>query len=187
MDAAMAILTIHHWDDDQERGSERCAVARGPVVILTYDFEVSGRMWLLADYLPRPPSFDRRIFPSLDALARWLDAEVTVRRCRFPATRPTGHSAPLGSPRAGLDPQARNATSGFARMTSEVVDRVVEAVARDLQDGTWDARHGHLRGLDEYDAAFACSCPNPCSASACSQSRAGSPGSPGGSPRPAIH
>jgi hypothetical protein len=39
-------------------------------------------------------------------------------------------------------------------MPPEVVDRVVEAVARDLQDGTWDARHGHLRGLDEYDAGL---------------------------------
>src|SRR5437867_6887535 len=50
MDGAMAILTIHHWDEDQERGvREMRRVARGPVVILTIDPEVSARMWLMAD------------------------------------------------------------------------------------------------------------------------------------------
>ena len=156
MDAAMAILTIHHWDEDQDRGvREMRRVARGPVVILTYDPEVSGRMWLMADYLPEVAELDRRIFPSLEMLARWLDAEVTVRDVPIPRDTPDWS---LGSfwahPERVLDAQARNATSGFARMPPEVVDRVVEAVARDLQDGTWDARHGHLRGLDEYDAGL---------------------------------
>jgi hypothetical protein len=39
-------------------------------------------------------------------------------------------------------------------MPPSVVDRVVGAVERDLQDGTWDERHGHLRQLDEYDAGM---------------------------------
>jgi hypothetical protein len=30
----------------------------------------------------------------------------------------------------------------------------VDAVRRDLQSGTWDARHGHLRELEEYDAGL---------------------------------
>jgi hypothetical protein len=130
-------------------------VASGPVVILTYDPEVSGSMWLLADYLPEVAELDRRVFPSLDELALWLDAEVTVREVPIPRDTPDWS---LGSfwahPERVLDAQARNATSGFARMPPKVVDRVVEAVARDLQDGTWDARHGHLRGLDEYDAGL---------------------------------
>src|SRR4051794_16330330 len=38
VDAAMAILTVHHWDAHRERGvRELRRVARGPVVILTYD------------------------------------------------------------------------------------------------------------------------------------------------------
>jgi hypothetical protein len=53
-----------------------------------------------------------------------------------------------------LDASARSATSGFARMPQAVVDRAVAAVQRDLQDGTWDARHGNLRKLGEYDAGL---------------------------------
>jgi SAM-dependent methyltransferase len=156
LDAAMAILTIHHWDEDQERGMrEMRRVARGPVVILTFDAEVSSRMWLMADYLPEVAELDRRIFPTAETIAGWLDAEVSVR------TVPIARDTPdwmLGSfwahPERVLDPQVRSSTSGFARMPSEVVNRVVEAVRRDLQDGTWDARNGHLRDLDEYDAGL---------------------------------
>ena len=41
-----------------------------------------------------------------------------------------------------------------ARMPEGVVERVVPAVRRDLEDGTWDARYGHLRQLDAYDAGL---------------------------------
>ena len=46
-------------------------------------------------------------------------------------------------------------------MPPEVVERVVAAVERDLRDGTWDARHGHLRGLDDYDAGLRLVVSNP--------------------------
>jgi SAM-dependent methyltransferase len=156
VDAAMAILTIHHWDDDQERGvREMRRVARGPVVILTYDAEVSARMWLIADYVPEVATLDRRIFPTPQTLSRWLGAEVDVRP--VPLSRYTPDWM-LGSfwahPERVLDARARNATSGFARMPQDVVARIVAAVERDLRDGAWDARHGHLRELDEYDAGL---------------------------------
>jgi SAM-dependent methyltransferase len=156
MDAAMAILTIHHWDEDQERGvRELRRVARGPVVILTIDAGVSERMWLMADYLPEVAELDRRIFPTHETLARWLGGEVEAREVPVPRDTPDWS---LGSfwahPERVLDAQARNSTSGFARMPPEVVDRVVKEVERDLQDGTWDARHGRLRELDDYDAGL---------------------------------
>jgi SAM-dependent methyltransferase len=156
MDAAMAVLTIHHWDEDQERGvREMRRVARGPVVILTIDAEVSSRMWLMADYLPEVAELDRRIFTTPETLARWLGGDVDLRG--VPISRDTPDWS-LGSfwahPERVLDAQARNSTSGFARMPREVVDRVVQAVERDLHDGTWEARHGHLHELDEYDAGL---------------------------------
>src|SRR5207237_927464 len=118
VDAAMAVLTIHHWDEDKEQGvREMRRVARGPVVILTFDPEVSARMWLMADYLPEVAELDRRALPAPGTIVRWLGGEV--------------------------------------------VDRVVKAVERDLQDGTWDARHGRLHELDEYDAGLRLLVSNP--------------------------
>lgn len=150
VDAAMAIVTVHHWEDDLEAGlRELRRVARDRVVILTYDPDVSARMWLMADYLPEVAELDRRIFPPPASLGG--DVEVV----------PIHRNSPdwmLGSfwahPERVLDAEARAATSGFARMDPAVVDRVVAAVRRDLDDGTWDARHGHLRELEEYDAGL---------------------------------
>jgi hypothetical protein len=39
-------------------------------------------------------------------------------------------------------------------MSPPVVERVVAAVGRDLENGSWDERHGHLRSLDAYDAGL---------------------------------
>jgi len=156
VDAAMAILTVHHWDEDQERGVEEMRrVARGPVVILTFDPEVSARMWLIADYLPEVAELDRRTCPPPETLARWLGGEVDVRP--VPISRDTPDWS-LGSfwahPERVLDAEARRSVSGFARLPPEVVDRAVAAVERDLRDGTWEARHGRLRELRDYDAGL---------------------------------
>lgn len=156
VDGAMAILTLHHWDRERERGvRELRRVARGPVVILTYDPRVSGAMWLMTDYLPEVAALDRRIFPLPETVATWLGGRVVVEPLPIPRDTPDWM---LGSfwahPERVLDPAARAATSGFARMPAPIVDRVVAAVRCDLASGEWDARHGTLRALDAYDAGL---------------------------------
>jgi SAM-dependent methyltransferase len=153
VDAAMAVLTIHHWDGGQERGvRELRRVARGPVVIVTFDPDVFARMWLVADYLPEVAELDRRTFPALADLRSWLSGEVTIEPVPVPAETPDWT---LGSfwahPERVLDPLARAATSGFARMPAAVVRRVVVDVKRDLASGAWEERHGHLRELRSLD------------------------------------
>jgi hypothetical protein len=152
----MAVLTIHHWDEDQERGvRELRRVSRGPVVIVTVDPEVSGRMWLMSDYLKEVDALDRRIFPSIDRLREWLGGATEVEIVPVPRdTEDWSLMSFWAHPERVRDASARQATSGFARMAPSVVDRVVSDVARDLGDGTWDARHGHLRALDAYDAGL---------------------------------
>lgn len=156
VDAAMAVLTIHHWDEDRERGvRELRRVARGPVVILTYDPQVGGRMWLTSDYLPEVAELDRRIFPSLELVASWLGGTTSAEPLPIPRDSPDWM---LGSfwahPERVLDPVARSATSGFARMDPTITERVVGAVERDLQSGAWDRRHGHLRELEAFDVGL---------------------------------
>jgi SAM-dependent methyltransferase len=79
VDAAMSVLSVHHWDQGQERGvRELRRVATGLVVILTCDPEMSGAMWLMADYIPEVAALDRRIFPRPDQLAAWLGGRTRV-------------------------------------------------------------------------------------------------------------
>ncbi len=53
-----------------------------------------------------------------------------------------------------LDPAARAATSGFARMSPAVIERAVTRLRADLGSGAWDARHGELRRLGADDAGL---------------------------------
>src|SRR5262249_26693999 len=116
VDAAMAVLTIHHWDDELERGiRELRRVARDTVVILTYDPVVCGEMWLVADYLPEVAELDRRTFPAPEQPAGWLGGRTRIETVPVPRDTPDWM---LGSfwahPERVLDEHARNATSGFA-------------------------------------------------------------------------
>jgi SAM-dependent methyltransferase len=157
VDAAMAILTVHHWDAEQERGvRELRRVARDRIVILTFDAEVCARMWLIADYLPEVAALDRRTFPPIDRLTDWLGCpEARVETVEIARDTPDWTFAAFWAhPERVLDPAARAATSGFARMDPAVVQRVHARLAADLASGAWDARHGHLRRLDAYDAGL---------------------------------
>jgi SAM-dependent methyltransferase len=157
VDAALAVLTVHHWADEQEAGvRELRRVARGPVVIVTFDVDVSSRMWLAAEYLPEVVAEDRRVFPTLAQLTDWLGpggAEVHT----VPVDRDSPDwtfAAFWAHPERVLDPGARAATSGLARTPADVVDRAVTRLAEDLRSGEWDRRFGSLRDLDSYDAGL---------------------------------
>lgn len=152
----MAILTIHHWDDQQELGvRELRRVARGPVIIFTYDPDVCGQMWLYRDYLPEAAALDRATFPSIETLASWLGGSVSIEPVLNRRDTPDWT---LGSfwahPERVLDDAARRATSAFARMKPALVNRVAGQVEQDLRDGTWDLRNGELRALNEYDVGM---------------------------------
>jgi SAM-dependent methyltransferase len=156
VDAAMAVVSLHHWDDAQEQGvRELCRVARSRVVIVTYDARVSGQIWLMAEYLPEVAALDMTIFPAPEVIAGWMGPTARIETMLLHRDTPDWM---LGSywahPERVLDADARAATSGFAQMPVDVVERVVAAVSRDLADGTWDARHGDLRQLEEYDVGL---------------------------------
>lgn len=156
VDAAMAILSVHHWDEEQEAGvREMRRVARGRVVILTYDARVSAAMWLVRDYLPELAALDGRIFPAPERLAVWLGGRVRVEVVPIPRDTSDWMLGSLWAhPERVLDADARAVTSGFARMPADVVARVVSDLGRDLASGAWDARHGRLRALDAHDVGL---------------------------------
>jgi SAM-dependent methyltransferase len=156
VDAAMAMVTVHHWDAEQKRGvRELRRVARGPVVILTFDATVSTRMWLFADYLPEVVALERRTMPPIGELSEWLGEGTRVETVPLARDTPDWMSAAFWAhPERVFDPVARAATSGFARMDSQVVERVLHDLRRDLDTGAWDARHGDLRTLDSYDVGL---------------------------------
>ena len=75
-DAAMALITIHHWSAGGLAELRR--VARGRVVVFSWDPACVARMWIGPDYFPEYSREDAEGFPSLADQAGALGAEVEV-------------------------------------------------------------------------------------------------------------
>src|SRR6266850_1722401 len=113
-DAALAVLTVHHWPDRARGLAELTRVARR-MVILTWDPASSG-FWLVDDYFPEIAIIDRPIFPGLDELTRML-GPIDVRSIPVPHDCSDGFlGAYWRRPHAYLDAGVRGAISTFAKL-----------------------------------------------------------------------
>lgn len=150
-DAAMAILTIHHWADVTRGLAEMRRVARSRVVILTWD-PGHPSFWLVRDYFSEIHEFDRQTFPSLETLRAAL-GPIEVHPVPVPADCVDGFlGAYWRRPEAYLDEGARGAISSFPRLGD--VDARIARLRADLADGTWHERNGDLLALDELDIGY---------------------------------
>ncbi len=153
-DAAMAIITLHHWRDPAAGLRELRRIARGPVVVLTFDVDVLADYWMISDYLPEALADDRERFPTIDAIAHILGA-ARVEEIPIPADCQDGFfEAHYARPETYLDPALRAAQSIWPRLPEGVEQRALAALQADLASGAWDARHGHLRTQPTYDGGL---------------------------------
>ncbi len=149
-DAAMAILTVHHWTDQAKGLAEMRRVARKRVVILTYDpaFRDAWQM----DYWPQLVALDEAQMPPMDAYARALGAtEITPV--------PIPHDCSDGflyaywrRPSAYLDPRVRQGSSSFWRI--EGITDGLARLERDLANGEWEASYGGLLRTESCDMGY---------------------------------
>jgi SAM-dependent methyltransferase len=151
-DAAMAVMTMHHWADVDRGLDEMTRVARRRIVLLTIDAEVAAGTWLFREYVPEAAERDRREFPRIPRLLAILKRQARVLTVPVPADCTDMFALALWNrPEMILDPAVRAATSSFARMDRGRLAAATERLARDLGNGHWDRRHGHLRDLAEFD------------------------------------
>jgi SAM-dependent methyltransferase len=153
VDAAMACVTIHHWHPPEAGLRELRRVARGPVVVFTFDLDAVPA-WQ-AEHLADGLVIEGRRFPAIEAVARALGGRTRVEHVPTPADCADGFfEAFWNRPEALLDPAVRSAQSMWAVLPPGAEDRIVERLARDLRSGAWDAEHGHLRGQESYDGSL---------------------------------
>jgi SAM-dependent methyltransferase len=150
-DAALAILTVHHWSDRRAGLSEMRRVARDRVVVLTWDPAHPG-FWLVRDYFPGLIEFDRRIFPTLSDLEAAL-GHVEVCAVPVPYDCVDGFlGAYWRRPWEYLDEGVRGAISTFARIGD--ISLGLDRLRTDLESGRWAVRNAELFDLEELDLGY---------------------------------
>lgn len=148
-DAAMAILTIHHWPDKQAGLREMRRVARGPLLLLTFD--PAHRPWL-TDYLPQLARLDEAQMPRLSDYEKWL-GQVRIAPLLVPHDCSDGFLyAYWRRPAAYLDPRIRSGSSSFWAIEDSQAG--LNRLAQDLESGEWQRRYADLLAREEYDAGY---------------------------------
>jgi SAM-dependent methyltransferase len=149
-DAAMAVLSDHHWTDRCAGLRELRRVARRAVVF-TFDPAYVDALWLVPDYLPGFRSLPGMTIADLAACLGGADVEAV----------PVPHDCADGfmgawwrRPEAYLDARVRASISVFARLSAAEVEDCVARLAQDLAAGAWHARHGDLLALEELDLGY---------------------------------
>jgi SAM-dependent methyltransferase len=148
-DAAMAILTIHHWPDKAAGLRELRRVTRGRIVLLTYD--PAHRAWL-TDYLPELARLDQAQMPPMADYAKWL-GPVQIEPLPVPHDCTDGFLyAYWRRPEAYLDARIRSGSSSFWALPG--LEHGLARLEDDLRSGAWDRRYGDLRAQITHDAGY---------------------------------
>jgi SAM-dependent methyltransferase len=151
-DAAMVVLSDHHWSDHERGLAELRRVARR-VVLLTWDPAATFDSWLVGEYLPCfeeliPKGF--QIQQTVDGLGG-----ARVEQVPIPHDCLDGFlHAYWRRPHAYLDPQVRAGISACALMDRNCLEEGVARLAADLESGAWERRHADLLGLEELDLGY---------------------------------
>lgn len=153
VDAAMACVTIHHWESPSAGLAELRRVARGPVVVFTFELDClpAWQDEFLGDVL----ALDRPRFPTIAQVAAALGGTTRIERIPTPGDCTDGFvEAFWRRPEALLDPAVRSAQSLWPLLEPGSERRIVERLASALDSGAWDAAHGYLRQQNQLEGAL---------------------------------
>ncbi len=152
-DAAMGVLTIHHWSDRRRGLAEMRRVARDRLVLFLRDPDVC-RYWWLYDYFP---ATQRLVAARETPVAEISEAlgELEIIPVPIPADCRDGFEAAFWRrPHAYLDPEAWRAMSALTLISDIEREEGLRALRSDLETGEWQQRWGELFNRDELDLGY---------------------------------
>jgi SAM-dependent methyltransferase len=153
-DAAMTVLSAHHWGDLGAGLREMRRVARLRVLIVTFDSEALETLWITADYFPEMLRLQR---PSGAGSRDLVAALPGATSSPVPVPRDCADhffAALWARPELLFEEEIVRPMWVWQGISEESRRQGRERLAADLADGTWERRYGHLRALDELDVGL---------------------------------
>ncbi|RYY96120.1 MAG: class I SAM-dependent methyltransferase [Chitinophagaceae bacterium] len=153
-DAAMALVTVHHWPDIRQGLREMRRVTRGPVVVMTFDPARLDDFWN-ATYFPELIAVERARYPAIEQVAEGLGGHCRIMPVPVPLDCRDGfQEAFYGRPEAFLDPEVRRAQSAWGFLPEEKQEELAGRLRAALESGDWDRKWGHCRTQPTFTGAL---------------------------------
>jgi hypothetical protein len=153
-DAAMGILTAHHWANLSAGLNEMQRVARLRIVMVAFDPEALENLWITADYFPAMLELKRPSGAGSRELAAMLPGATTSplpvpRNCQ-------DHffAALWARPELLFDDDVVRSMWVWQSISEEARQAGRKRLAADLENGAWEHRYGHLRQESELDVGL---------------------------------
>jgi SAM-dependent methyltransferase len=153
-DAAMAVLTVHHWTDLDAGLREMSRVTRRRIVLVTFDPGALAGLWIVRDYFPEMLELKRRSPTTGAELTAMLAGATSVP---IPVPRDcTDHffAALWARPEMLFDEQVVRPMWVWQSISEAARREGRDRLAADLEGGAWDERYGHLREKRELDVGL---------------------------------
>lgn len=153
-DAAMAMVTVHHWPDMAKGLKELRRVTKGQVIIMTFDPAMLDVFWN-AHYFPEVIEIEKQRYPTMDFIVETLGGDCEIKSVPIPLDCVDGfQEAFYGRPEAFLDPNIRLSQSAWGFLPEGLEDQLVKRLADDLESGTWDRKYGEHRTQSYFTGAL---------------------------------
>jgi SAM-dependent methyltransferase len=152
-DAAMAVLSDHHWSDHARGLAELRRVTRTRIVLFTWDPRTAIDSWVVRDYFPGFVRFCPRLVALEQTLERLGGGRIEVVPIPHDCRDGFFH-AYWRRPEAYLEPQVRAGISVFSRLTPNEIEEGVARLRADLESGEWRRRNAALLELEELDLGY---------------------------------
>jgi hypothetical protein len=157
VDASMATLTVHQWEDREAGLRELVRVTRGAIVVMTFDGDLLHRFWL-GEYVPELIDAERARYMPMGELCAALATggrSVDVRPVPIPIDCVDGFTeAYYARPERFLDPAVTRAQSAWNFVGPDVPERFRQTLGEDLRSGRWDAKHGPCRTMPTFNGSL---------------------------------
>jgi SAM-dependent methyltransferase len=152
-DAAMALLTMHHWHDPAAGLDELRRVSRRQVIWYCEPLD-PATFWPLR-YFPEASRLPFVASPPGEALLRARLDVREIRTLRIPSDCTDGFGvAYWARPEAYLDPIIQDGMSWLALLDPAARRSGTARLAEDLASGAWERHLGHLRTQPDFDGGL---------------------------------
>jgi SAM-dependent methyltransferase len=147
-DAAMSVLSDHHWPDPIAGLREMRRIARR-VVVFNFDAEHFGEFWLIRDYLPVLATVAAQR-TTMTQRAEAIGARLEPVPIPWDCADGFFHAF-WRRPEHYLQQEVRRGISVFARIGTQAEQRMTRELADDLASGRWADRNRDITGLTEAE------------------------------------